>query len=136
MIIILKELLVLTDNENYDAKSGDYFTDNIVGVMGFGFGNFKLWTEESTLPPITRIEKPIVMTDIVPTEDKLTVAAYNVENFSNNISKTPDEKVAKIAKSFVENMKSPDIITLVEVQDNDGAYSFWIMQMHQQAMNA
>ena len=53
-------------------------------------------------------------------EDKLTVAAYNIENFSNNKSNTPDEKVDKIAKTFVTNMKSPDIITLVEVQDNDG----------------
>jgi len=115
-----ERILVLTGNENYDAKSGDYYTDDIVGVMGFGFGNFKLWTEESTLPPITHIEKPIVVTDIEPTEDELTVAAYNVENFSTNTENTPDEKVAKIAKSFVENMKSPDIITLVEVQDNDG----------------
>lgn len=115
-----ERILVDIDNENYDAKSGDYYTGNIVGVMGFGFGNFKLWTEESSLPPITRVEKPNVITDINPTEDKLTVAAYNVENFSTNKQNTPDEKVMKIAKSFVENMKSPDIITLVEVQDNDG----------------
>ncbi|WP_277584947.1 DUF6359 domain-containing protein [Psychrobacillus antarcticus] len=115
-----EKILVLTGNEKYDAKSGDYYTGDIVGVMGFGFGNFKLWTEESTLPTITRIEKPTVVRDIVPTENKLTVAAYNVENFSTNTENTPDEKVAKIAKSFVENMKSPDIITLVEVQDNDG----------------
>lgn len=115
-----EKILVLTGNEAYDAKSGDYFTGDIVGVMGFGFGSFKLWTEESTLPLITRIEKPTVVTDIEPTEDKLTVAAYNVENFSTNTENTPDEKVEKIATSFVENMKSPDIITLVEVQDNDG----------------
>ncbi|SDN31445.1 hypothetical protein SAMN05518871_104238 [Psychrobacillus sp. OK028] len=115
-----EKILVLTGNESYDAKSGDYYTGDIVGVLGFGFGNFKLWTKESTLPPITRIEKPTVVTDIEPTEDKFTVAAYNVENFSTNTTNTPDEKVEKIAKSFVENMKSPDIITLVEVQDNDG----------------
>lgn len=115
-----ERILVLTGNEKYDAKSGDYYTGDIVGVMGFGFGNFKLWAEESTLPPITRVEKPNVVTNIEPNEDKLTVAAYNVENFSTNTENTPDEKVAKIAKSFVENMKSPDIITLVEVQDNDG----------------
>ena len=60
------------------------------------------------------------VTHIAPAEDKLTVASYNIENFSNNKSNTPDEKVARIAKSFVDNMKSPDIITLVEVQDNDG----------------
>lgn len=116
-----ERVIVDFDNESYDAKSGDYYTGNIVGVMGFGFGNYKLWTEEETLPEITRVEKPVTVTDIEPQEDKLNVAAYNVENFSNNVTQTPDEKVEKIAKSFVENMKSPDIITLVEVQDNDGA---------------
>ncbi|MCZ8537241.1 S-layer homology domain-containing protein [Paenisporosarcina quisquiliarum] len=116
-----ERVIVDFDNESYDAKSGDYYTGNIVGVMGFGFGNYKLWTEEDTLPQITRVEKPVVVTDINKVEDKLNVAAYNVENFSNNIEQTPNEKVEKIAKSFVENMKSPDIITLVEVQDNDGA---------------
>ncbi|TQR20372.1 DUF6359 domain-containing protein [Psychrobacillus vulpis] len=115
-----ERILVDINNENYNAKSGDYYSGNIIGVMGFGFGNFKLWAEESSLPPITRIEKPMVVTNIEPTEDKLTVASYNVENFSTNKENTPDAKVEKIAKSFVENMKSPDIITLVEVQDNDG----------------
>lgn len=115
-----ERIIVDFDNESYDAKSGDFYTGDIVGVMGFGFGNFKLWAEEADLPEITRVEKPNLVTDIEPTKDKLNVAAYNVENFSNNITQTPDEKVEKIAKSFVENMKSPDIITLVEVQDNDG----------------
>ncbi len=116
-----ERIIVDFDNEAYDAKSGDYYTGDIVGVMGFGFGNFKLWAEEADIPEITRVDKPNLVTDIEFVEDKLNVAAYNVENFSNNISQTPDEKVEKIARSFVENMKSPDIITLVEVQDNDGA---------------
>ena len=115
-----ERITVDINNENYDAKSGDYYTGNIVGVMGYGFGNYKMWTTEASLPPITRIEKPVITTDINPTEDKLTVATYNIENFSTNKENTPDEKVIKIAKSFVENMKSPDIISLVEVQDNDG----------------
>jgi predicted extracellular nuclease len=115
-----ERIIVDFDNESYDAKSGDFYTGDIVGVMGFGFGNFKLWTEEDTLPQITRVEKPLVITDITKEEDKLNVASYNVENFSTNTANTPDEKVVKIAKSFVVNMKSPDIITLVEVQDNDG----------------
>lgn len=115
-----ERIIVDFDNESYDAKSGDFYTGDIIGVIGFGFGNFKLWTEEESLPTITRVEKPVVITDIQKVEDKLTVAAYNVENFSTNTANTPDEKVVKIAKSFVVNMKSPDIITLVEVQDNDG----------------
>lgn len=115
-----ERIVVDFDNESYIAKAGDFFTEEIVGVMGFGFGNYKLWTEETDLPTMTISERPEVTTDIEFKEDELTVAAYNVENFSADASHTTDEKAAKIAKSFVENMKSPDIISLVEVQDNDG----------------
>jgi predicted extracellular nuclease len=116
-----ERIVVDFDNERYIAKAGDSFSEDIIGVMGFGFGNFKLWTEEANLPAIHVSERPNVTTDIEFKEDELTVASYNVENFSNNKDFTPDEKVEKIAKSFVDNMKSPDIITLVEVQDNDGS---------------
>lgn len=115
-----ERIIVDFDNESYIAKAGDFYTGEIVGVFGFGFGNYKLWTRESDLPEFHVSERPDVTTDIEFKEDELTVAAYNVENFSTNKENTPDEKVEKIAKSFVDNMKSPDIITLVEVQDNDG----------------
>lgn len=115
-----ERIVVDFDNENYIAKAGDFYSGEIVGVFGFGFGNYKLWTKESDLPELNVSDRPDVVTDIEFKEDELTVAAYNVENFSTNKKNTPDEKVEKIAKSFVENMKSPDIITLVEVQDNDG----------------
>ena len=57
-------------------------------------------------------------TSIAPDADKLTLASYNVENFS---TKTDDAKVTKLAEAIVLNMKTPDIIGLTEVQDNDGA---------------
>ena len=115
-----ERIVVDFDNDNYIAKAGDFYTGEIVGVFGFGFGNYKLWAEESDLPELNVSERPDVVIDIEFQEDELTVAAYNVENFSADSTHTSDEKAEKIAKSFVENMKSPDIITLVEVQDNDG----------------
>ncbi|OXT14546.1 hypothetical protein B9K06_25895, partial [Bacillus sp. OG2] len=48
---------------------------------------------------------------------KLTIASYNVENFS---TKTDDEKVTRLAEAIVQNLKQPDIVGLTEVQDNDG----------------
>ena len=60
---------------------------------------------------------------IYPAEDKLTIASYNIENFSANNKghdETPEEKVDKIANSFIKEVHSPDIITLIEVQDNNG----------------
>ena len=60
---------------------------------------------------------------LYPSEDKLTIASYNIENFSANTQKgeTPDEKVTKIANSFINEIHSPDIITLIEVQDDNGS---------------
>ena len=108
------------NNNNYITNSGDYFTGDLIGVISYGNSNFKVLAVESELPPITRLERTKDVTTIETKEDQLTVASYNVENFSTNTKNTSDDKVEKIAKSFVDNMKSPDIITLVEVQDTDG----------------
>jgi uncharacterized protein len=106
-----------TANKDYRAKMGDYFTGAIKGVVNYGYSNYKVMAQESTLPKLT--ETPILReaTSIVPAEDKLTIGTYNVENFS---TVTPDEKVTKIADAIVNKMKKPDIIGLNEVQDNNG----------------
>ena len=51
-----------------------------------------------------------------PSEDKLTIASYNIENFSANNAKneTPEDKVTLIANSFIHEIHNPDIITLIE----------------------
>ncbi|MFZ7946324.1 chitobiase/beta-hexosaminidase C-terminal domain-containing protein [Neobacillus sp. 19] len=106
-----------TANKSYRAKMGDYFTGAIKGVVNYGYSNFKVMTQEPTLPKLT--ETPIVRaaTKITPAADKLTIGTYNVENFS---TVTPDDKVTKIGDAIVNKMKSPDIIGLNEVQDNNG----------------
>ncbi|EPD51913.1 hypothetical protein HMPREF1210_01715, partial [Paenisporosarcina sp. HGH0030] len=115
-----ERITVDMNSVSFKAKSGDVFKGTITGPVSYEFGNFRIMTTVAALPTLE--EAPIIkeITEIAFAKDKLNVAAYNVENFSNNTANTPNEKVVKIAKSFVENMKSPDIITLVEVQDNDG----------------
>ncbi|WP_316960099.1 endonuclease/exonuclease/phosphatase family protein [Staphylococcus chromogenes] len=49
------------------------------------------------------------------------MVSYNLENFSNNAYTTTNDKVEKLANGIVSHMKSPDIIGVTEVQDNDGA---------------
>src|SRR5690606_38299337 len=53
-------------------------------------------------------------------EEKLTVATYNMENFSADPAHTSNEKAARLRESFVENLNSTDIVALVDVQDNHG----------------
>jgi uncharacterized protein len=99
------------------VKVGDRFDGTITGVVTYSYSNFKLQPTKA-LPAVIEGELTQEITTIVPNADELTVAAYNVENFS--AEKTSAEKTTKIAKSIIENLKNPDIIGLVEVQDNDG----------------
>ncbi|WP_353048256.1 DUF6359 domain-containing protein [Planococcus sp. ISL-110] len=108
------------DNESFVAKSSDSFAGDIIGVMGYGFGNYKLWAEGTDLPQLTDGGTQLEQTWIENKEDELTVAAYNVENFSADPSHTSDAKAQRIAESFVNDLNSPDVIVMVEVQDNDG----------------
>ncbi len=50
--------------------------------------------------------------------DQATIATYNVENLA------PDNDQSKfdaLAKGLVTNLRSPDVVALEEIQDNDGA---------------
>ncbi|MDN4492165.1 chitobiase/beta-hexosaminidase C-terminal domain-containing protein [Ureibacillus aquaedulcis] len=105
-------------DEDYVAKMGDYFEGNIQGVMSYGYSYYQVLSNKEDLPELIEGPNERETTTITPAEDKLTVASYNVENFS---TKTDDEKVTRLAEAIVDNMKTPDIIGLTEVQDNDGA---------------
>ncbi|MBD0711140.1 endonuclease [Streptomyces sp. CBMA291] len=48
---------------------------------------------------------------------ELTIATYNVENLDPG---DPDEKFAELAAGVVTNLRSPDILALEEVQDDNG----------------
>ena len=111
---------IFLDNVGATSDQAIKFDGDVIGVLTYASTGYQLVTDKAKLPAVIKSDLKQEATHIVPAEDKLTVASYNIENFSNNTANTTDEKVARIAKSFVENMKSPDIITLVEVQDNDG----------------
>lgn len=116
-------IAIMTGNRTYRAKANDYFEENIVGNVTYDYSEYKVDVTNTQLPTkidgnLTR-EKSTIKFD----ENKLTIASYNIENFSANNSKkeTPEEKVTKIAQSFVNEINSPDIISLIEVQDNNGS---------------
>ncbi|WP_233713598.1 5'-nucleotidase C-terminal domain-containing protein [Lederbergia citri] len=106
---------------DFEVATGDKFTGPIIGFVNYGFQNYKIYVDLSimkakhvkgdTVPETTTIEKA---------DDKLTIASYNLENFS---SETSADKAQKLARAFVKDMESPDIIGVTEVQDNNGAKS-------------
>lgn len=108
---------LLLDNRNYVAKAGDQFDGTVTGVMSYGFSNFKILVNTAELPQLNEREITAEVTTIEHEEDQLTVGVYNIENFTA----LDPIKMDKIAASIVENLKSPDILGLVEMQDNNGA---------------
>lgn len=106
---------------DFEVATGDRFEGPIEGVVGYSYQNYKIYVsldvmkeahvEGKAEPETTTIEKA---------EDKLTIASYNLENFSNNTSETSADKAQKLARAFAIDMKSPDIIGVTEVQDNNG----------------
>lgn len=103
------------------AKAKDYFNGDVVGVVTYRGKIYKL--DPTQLPGLVDGGLQRQISPLYPSEDKLTIASYNIENFSANTQKgeTPDEKVTKIANSFINEIHSPDIITLIEVQDDNGS---------------
>ena len=115
------EVLPITVGNKFVAKAKDYFNENITGVVTYKNKTYKI--DPSSVPAIQDGGLTREVSKIYPSEDKLTIASYNIENFSannNGHDETPEEKVDKIANSFINEVHSPDIITLIEVQDNNG----------------
>lgn len=105
----------------FEVATGDKFVGPIQGVVNYGFQNYKIYVDLEVMEAIhvTGIAEPETTT-IVKAEEKLTIASYNLENFSNNTKETSNDKAQKLARAFVKDMQSPDIIGVTEVQDNNG----------------
>lgn len=113
-----ERIILDMDDEKLVAKTGDFFTSNVTGVISYGYSNFRVLTDKNKLPTLQDGGTAREVTSLSENPDKLSIASYNIENFS---TQTADSKVTTIAKSIVENLKKPDIIGVTEMQDNDGA---------------
>jgi predicted extracellular nuclease len=98
-----------------DLVVGDKL-DDITGVVGYSFGNFEINAlQEFAIEP-GELEPEV--TWLKGKKHQVRVASYNVLNLSPDTS--DDEQRNIIAKQIVDNLQSPDIIALQEIQDNSG----------------
>jgi predicted extracellular nuclease len=87
--------------------------DNITGVIDYSFANYRLLlTENATL---VSNNLPKETATIAP--GRFGIASYNVENLGGNASAT---RFAQIAGQIAGGLGAPQIISLQEVQDNNG----------------
>lgn len=94
---------------------GDRLGD-VTGVVGYSFGNFEVnaLAEFAIMPSELGRET----TSLTGTEERVTVASYNVLNLSPDSS--DDNQRVTLAFQIVNNLQSPDVIALQEIQDNSG----------------
>ena len=89
---------------------------DVTGIIRYDFGNYEVVaTQAYTVDKQSDLVKET--TTLVGDVNRLTVASYNAENLD------PNDGAARfntIAQEIVTNLKTPDIISLQEVQDNDG----------------
>jgi uncharacterized protein len=96
---------------------GARFTSPVIGVVHYNFGNFELLVTELVSTDTVGAVTPET-TLLVGTATALTVATFNVENLGGNDTEADfDARAAQI----VNHLRSPDILILEEMQDNDGA---------------
>ncbi|MEA5511546.1 endonuclease [Crocosphaera sp. UHCC 0190] len=98
---------------------------DITGVVSYNFGNYEVLVDTSlNLVAGTGIQQGETTT-VVGSSDRLTVASYNLLNLDPNDADgdtdVADGRFTAIATQIVNNLQTPDIIGLQEVQDNDGS---------------
>lgn len=100
-----------------DAAVGDVFPGPITGVVDYDFGNFKLHPT-TALPAVAHGFLPKERTTLRSGPGALTVATFNVENLDPT---DPQSKFDGLGAAVVANLGSPAIISVEEVQDDNGA---------------
>jgi predicted extracellular nuclease len=98
------------------ANVGDVLTGATVGPVDWStFGGYDIvattlggYQDNGLTPTSASPQAP----------DQLAIATYNVENLAPG---DPASKYEALANGVVQNLASPDIISVEEIQDNDGA---------------
>ncbi len=111
---IIIDDVIITNEPQVNVR--DTFNGATVGVIDYSFGNFKLLNTQA-LPNVTSGGLQREVTHLTPTAHQLTVGTFNVENLDPGDG---DVKFNSLASAIVNNLKSPDIISLEEIQDNNG----------------
>lgn len=106
-----------------DYGQGDQFQEPLVGVLDYNLskrpGYFVYPT--AALPAVQAGNLKPEVTSLKGGDGYLTVANFNLENFTlANPGHLPD-KDQRLARHIVQALAAPDILLLQEVADNDGA---------------
>jgi uncharacterized protein len=94
----------------------DRFTTHVDAVVDYNFGNFKFLVLNELVKVDGGLQREFART---ARPNELVVATYNVENLDP--TDAPSGRFQRAAEQIVQHMRSPDLINIEEIQDNDGA---------------
>ncbi|HEV2761891.1 MAG TPA: endonuclease/exonuclease/phosphatase family protein [Pyrinomonadaceae bacterium] len=97
-----------------DADVGARFFGPVTGVMDYSGGNFKLVVTSAPAPAPSRLRREATAPAL---RNQLAVAAFNVENLDPADSA---DKFRRLAEIVVRSLGSPDLVSVEEIQDNNG----------------
>ena len=97
-----------------DLDVGARFRGPVIGVLDYSGGNYKLVATNAPAATNRGLPREVAT---AARSNQLAVAAFNVQNLD------PGDDAAKfrrLAEIVVNNLRSPDIISVEEIQDNNG----------------
>ena len=95
------------------VRVGDRFTTPVIGILDYSFGNFKL----NVTSPLTPVHGGLAReVTAMPAPYEIAVGTYNV----NNLDPRDGAAFAGHAQIVVHHLRSPDLLAIQEIQDNDG----------------
>ncbi|MGW4214923.1 endonuclease/exonuclease/phosphatase family protein [Lentzea sp. NPDC004789] len=98
------------------SNVGDVFAGATVGAIEYtNFGGYTLAALSLGQHVSGNLQREITAPQ---KESELSVATYNVENLDPS---DPQEKFDRLADGVTTNLRSPDVVVLEEIQDNNGA---------------
>ena len=94
---------------------GGTFPGAHVGIMDWAFGEYRIQLRSQPVVGSTGVS--VRESAVAAGTDKVSIATFNVENLAGN---EPDAKYNTLAGMIVNNLAAPDIVSLEEIQDNNG----------------
>ena len=105
--IMLDDLFVATPS----VDLADHFIA-AAGVMTYDFANYKIAVSSLLAEIDGGLQREVTR---APTDQEIVVGTYNVENLDPT-----DGSFARHADLIVNHLRSPDVLAIEEIQDNDG----------------
>lgn len=112
--LILASSIIVGSVPNVNVGATFATTVPITAVLDYNFDGYKL---QVTAKPITGTNGITPETTGAPSSSQLAVATFNVQNLSPTDSAM---KFNRLGSLIVNNLKSPDLLVIEEVQDNNG----------------